>query len=90
MKTRALPGGCFLVGYDYGMGGIYQMVRARSSAEIESRFPEVVVFAEYPSWVLASDRREFEGEVLDIDAPGIEDSLFFRAVLADRNGGSRI
>ena len=35
----------FLVAYDYGMGGLWGVIDARSEGEIHAKFPE-----SYPSW----------------------------------------
>jgi hypothetical protein len=75
----------FLVVYDYGMGGLWGIVNARSQAEIADLYPELVVVDDPPAW-MSSDRlqRLRDQEWHDIDgAPwGI-----LNAVLADRTRG---
>jgi hypothetical protein len=73
----------YLVGYSYGMGGLWDPVLARSEDEILGRYPEVRVFSRPPEWM--SDEY-FETELhrstpIDIDAPP---SGLFEAVLDDR------
>ena len=41
----------FLVVYDYGAGGVWAYVVARSREEIERDFPELTVVHEPPSWM---------------------------------------
>lgn len=41
----------FLVVYDYGQGGVWAFVAARSSDEITAKYPEVKVVDEAPSWM---------------------------------------
>ena len=75
----------FLVAYDYGMGGLWGIVNARSQAEIADLYPELVVVDDPPAW-MTPDRlqRLRDQEWHDIDgAPwGI-----LNAVLADRTRG---
>ena len=40
----------FLV-YDYGMGGAWAIMAARSEAEIEYKYPEVKVLHDRPKWM---------------------------------------
>jgi hypothetical protein len=72
----------FLVGYEYGMGGVWGIMNARSKEEIASIYPELVVVDEPPSW-MTPDRLERlrEQEWHDIDgAPwGI-----LNGIIADR------
>jgi hypothetical protein len=72
----------FLVAYDYGMGGLWGVMRARSEQEIAARYPELAVAHERPAW-MSDERFEqlCEQESHDVDgAPwGI-----LNAVLADR------
>lgn len=56
----------FLVAYDYGMGGLWGVIRARSAAEINHRFPKLVIVSRRPDWMEAED---FCPEVFDIDNP---------------------
>ena len=61
MKSR------HLVVYDYGAGGAWAYVTARSADEIVSRFPELQIVFERPEWM--SDEDEQGLDVLDVDAP---------------------
>ena len=75
----------FLVAYDYGMGGLWGILNARSQAEIADLYPELVIVDEPPAWMTADRlQRLRDHEWHDIDgAPwGI-----LNAVLADRNPG---
>ncbi|MDX5364956.1 MAG: hypothetical protein LPK88_00975 [Alphaproteobacteria bacterium] len=48
----------FLAVYDYGMGGIWTLVRARSALEIAEKYPELKVFEDRPEWM--SDEQYLE------------------------------
>ena len=61
MKSR------YLVVYDYGMGGVWAYVMARSADEIVSRFPELQLVHERPGWMSPDD--ELGLDVLDVDSP---------------------
>jgi hypothetical protein len=52
---------------DYGTGGVWAYVTARSADEIVSRFPELQIVYERPEWM--SDEDEQGLDVLDVDAP---------------------
>jgi hypothetical protein len=43
----------FLVGYDYGMGGLWAMVDADTKEEITRKYPELTVVLERPKWMSA-------------------------------------
>jgi hypothetical protein len=47
----------FLVGYDYGMGGLWAIVTASSEDEITTRYPELGIAKRRPSWMPAGDYR---------------------------------
>lgn len=46
-----MPKTDFLVVYDYGMGGLWGIVAARSADEIRSKFPELTVITDRPKWM---------------------------------------
>jgi len=58
---------CYLVVYDYGMGGIWARVSAPSEAELAERFPELEVVHERPGWM--TDHAYGRLEELDLDSP---------------------
>ena len=61
----------FLVVDDYGTGGIWMYIHARSADEITDRFPGLTVFTEWRSW-MTPDRLVplvWNLEAYDIDAP---------------------
>lgn len=61
-KTR------FLVAHDYGMGGLWALVWARSAEEIRAAFPELEVVPEWPAWATdATKRRIEETDTYDLD-----------------------
>lgn len=41
----------FLVGYDYGMGGLWAVVDANSEEEITNKYPELGIARERPRWM---------------------------------------
>ena len=72
----------FLVCYDYGMGGLWGVIDARSEAEIGSVYPELAVAHERPGWMTEEAFAELVADQHhDIDGQpwGILNSL-----LADR------
>lgn len=76
----------FLVVYDYGMGGLWGILNARSSEEINSLYPELVIVESPPAWMNPERLQRLRGEEWhDIDgAPW----GFLNAVLTDRARGS--
>lgn len=52
----------FLVGYDYGMGGLWGFVDAPSEAEIKKIYPELVVFHKRPTWMKESSYEKIRSE----------------------------
>jgi hypothetical protein len=72
----------FLVVYDYGMGGLWGVMDARSRREIELRYPELTIVEQRPDWMSEERYEELCAEQAhDIDgAPwGI-----LNALIADR------
>lgn len=58
----------YLVVYDYGMGGIWLFIYAKSAAEIEITYPELSVVEHYPDWLKGEHLRQIErDETYDID-----------------------
>lgn len=46
----------FLCCYDYGQGGIWLYVYAREPEEITSKYPDLKVIHDQPSWMTAEDQ----------------------------------
>ena len=62
----------FLALYDYGTGGVWVKIRARSPEEIAARFPQLTVFAagERPDWMTEADEEAYTAKMhFDLDAP---------------------
>jgi len=62
----------FLAVYDYGMGGVWVKVRARTPEEITARFPQLTVFptGERPDWMTDADEEAYTAKMhFDLDAP---------------------
>jgi hypothetical protein len=55
----------FLVVHDYGTGGIWYYIIARSKEEIENKFPGFEVVEKEPSWL--DDKTKSTFECHDID-----------------------
>jgi hypothetical protein len=53
----ALPKKLFLIAYDYGMGGLWGAMLARSEEEIQAAWPELGIAHERPRWM---SQQEFE------------------------------
>jgi|GEM_PF-1319079 len=60
----------FLVVYDYGMGGVWAVIQARSAEEITAKYPVLEVMERRPAWMsrLEYDRLRRK-ERYDIDRP---------------------
>lgn len=76
------PKRAFLVAYDYGMGGLWGVLHARSAEEILTAYPELAIADKVPSWMSADRLAELEETPYDID--GAPWGLL-NAVLADRD-----
>lgn len=73
----------FLIVYDYGTGGLWGVMRARSIEEIVGRYPELRVESERPAWmtdVVIADIRRAETHDIDDEPHGL-----VKALLADRS-----
>jgi hypothetical protein len=72
----------FLVAYDYGTGGLWGAMLARSEAEIKSVYPELGIAHERPPW-MTDDRYE---QICAEELHDIDDKPWgiLEAVLADR------
>ena len=58
----------FLVVYDYGQGGVWAFIAARSRSEVERRFPELTVVPETPPWMSRDQLAEIKRTMsFDID-----------------------
>ena len=49
MKTR------YLIVYDYGTGGVWGVMWARSKPEILDKYPELAIVDERPAWMSDAD-----------------------------------
>lgn len=59
----------YLVADEYGMGGVWRYVVARSPDEITRRFPELVVVEDEPEWLTDELRVRLEALVEHLDDP---------------------
>ena len=58
----------FLVVHDYGTGGLWCVMAARSEAEIAEKFPGLKVIKERPRWMRDDDYQRIEASnSFDID-----------------------
>jgi hypothetical protein len=58
----------FLVVYDYGMGGLWALINARSDGEITEKYPFLKVFEDRPSWMTDQEYTRVELKAtFDID-----------------------
>jgi hypothetical protein len=65
MNEKKVP---FLIGYEYGMGGLWGVIDARSEDEIKQKYPELDVVHERPKWMTPQRYGELcERERHDID-----------------------
>jgi hypothetical protein len=60
----------FLAGYDYGMGGVWVVINARSPEEIVQKYPQLKVVAERPGWMTDDNYKTIAANrTFDIDDP---------------------
>jgi hypothetical protein len=72
----------FLVGYDYGMGGLWGFVDAPSEEEIKKIYPELKIAHERPSWMTDSIYEKIRARGLyDIYGPPVG---ILKAVVGER------
>lgn len=57
----------FFAVYDYGMGGVWVLIDARSPEEIEKLYPELEVATERPEWMTESDMAALDEESMHFD-----------------------
>lgn len=56
--------------YDYGTGGIWLYILARSPNEIIEKYPELKVVSHHPSWLTSERKQSIEDKfTFDIDDP---------------------
>ena len=73
----------FLILYDYGQGGVWAFVKARSQDQIKRRFPAFEIVEEPPEWMtLETLDRLRERMTFDIDEP----TGWLAEVAESRNG----
>jgi hypothetical protein len=60
----------FLAVNDYGMGGVWLYIDARSAQEIVSLYPELTVYEQQPAFLSQDELDEIKSHFhFDIDAP---------------------
>jgi hypothetical protein len=63
----------FLCVYDYGQGGVWLLIDARTPVEIETTYPMLKVFADRPDWMKETEKAkciasiEKSGQHYDVD-----------------------
>ncbi len=60
----------FLCAHDYGMGGVWMTISARSADEIEEKYPDLTVVDDRPDWMTYDVYEEIvKTSSYDIDSP---------------------
>jgi hypothetical protein len=60
----------FLVVHDYGMGGVWGIMRAHSKQDILNKYPMLQIFDERPAWMSEQNYKRIEAtNNFDIDTP---------------------
>ena len=60
----------FLAVYDYGTGGIWVVMRARSEQDIAAKYPELTVFRDRPSFISDAEYADIKEKMsFDVDEP---------------------
>jgi hypothetical protein len=73
----------FLVCYDYGMGGLWGFLSAKSEKDIRRLYPELTVFINRPSWMSDDQYHRIEQrQPYDIDEVP---RGMLKTVVGDRN-----
>jgi len=68
--SRGMKKHKFLVVYDYGQGGVWAFLNARSRQQVESDFPELRIVAERPDWMSETELKRVEMRMnFDADHP---------------------
>ena len=57
----------YLVVYDYGMGGVWGVMAARSEQEIYQKFPQLKVVETRPDWMSEAYYSDLSNDTFDID-----------------------
>jgi hypothetical protein len=66
--TKRTPKKRFLVVYDYGQGGVWAFIWARSQEEIDTKFRDLKVVDEFPDWLRGEELAVTEQRMtFDID-----------------------
>jgi hypothetical protein len=74
------PNAEYLVVNDYGTGGIWAVVSAPSKSVLEAAYPELVVFAERPTWMDESEYEAIKSEAcFRFDRPPAYWNRYYRA-----------
>lgn len=63
----------YLVGYDYGMRGVWAVIKARSKDEITTKYPMLVVVDHRPDWMTQDRYNKIAANFtvdIDDDPPG--------------------
>ncbi len=79
----------FMAVYDYGMGGTWSIIYARSAKEITNKFPQLTVYdyEQLPTWVTPEWLKILGSErIYDIDDPPTE---YFKLLLEEKEFGPR-
>jgi len=76
----------FLVVYDYGQGGIWAFIDARSRRDIERRFRDLKVMEEPPVWMSDEELAEIE-QTMTFDADRPQGWLAKLATAAGKGAG---
>lgn len=79
----------FLAVYDYGMGGTWSTIFARSATEIKDKFPQLTVYdyERLPAWITPAWLTILESKrIYDIDEPP---AGYFKLLLEEKEFGPR-
>ncbi len=56
-----------MVVYDYGMGGVWLLIDARSVQEIENKYPKLKAYEDKPDWMSKEEKSEYIRDIESID-----------------------
>ena len=70
----------YLVCFDYGTGGVWRSIIAKSESEIRIKFPELTISKDIPSWMSEAEYSSIMNDPLNPENP----DEFLKAIIAER------
>jgi hypothetical protein len=71
----------FLVGYDYGNGGIWRVIAAVNKSQIVERYPELIITDGKPDWMSNNMLADLHEKFICIED---RENEFFKNIVSSR------